>query len=198
MTAPRICVFGDSVVWGAYDEECNGWPHRLQRLLVANGISKEVYPLGVCGNGIFHLLKRMRAECEARQPKTIVIAIGVNDAAYWNEPSHGMQEATYARGIKEAIGIARHVTSDIVVVGLTPADERFTHPTAVYPTLHYTNERIARFDECARLMADDEYVPFVDVRSAIDIATDLSDGLHPNASGHRKIADLVYATLTVE
>jgi lysophospholipase L1-like esterase len=198
MKTRRICVFGDSIVWGAFDEEQSGWVQRVQQQLTKDRIPAEVYNLGICGQGILHLVKRMRAECVARQPQTVVIAIGVNDASYWNEPSHGMQEATFTRGISEAIGLARSCTSDVVVVGLTPADERLTHPTAMYPTLHYTNERISRFNECARSSALEEGIPFVDVLGAIDIATDISDGLHPNAAGHRKICELVVAQLTAK
>ena len=44
-----ICVFGDSITWGASDYEKGGWVERLKTYLMKNKNDVDVYNLGVSG-----------------------------------------------------------------------------------------------------------------------------------------------------
>jgi lysophospholipase L1-like esterase len=56
-----ICVFGDSITWGAYDPERGGWVNRLRNDLEKKEI--ESYNLGISGDTTADLLKRFNSYC---------------------------------------------------------------------------------------------------------------------------------------
>lgn len=76
-----ICVFGDSIVWGAWDKEMGGWVNRLRLSLEKKGFDGEVYNLGISGDTSDGLIKRFEAEAEVRDADVAIISIGVNDSA---------------------------------------------------------------------------------------------------------------------
>lgn len=198
MTTRRVCVFGDSIVWGAFDEERNGWVHRLQQMFNRDHVVAEVYNLGVCGEGAIGLSQRLEKECDARRPTDIVVAIGINDAAYFGRPTedfNGMFAERYEQLIRSTYPWRRCGVRSLFL-GLTPVDERLTHPTQLIPNLHYTMAHVRGINGRIWLKTQEFEVPYLPLLDALDITTDLSDGLHPNASGHRKISELVYERLT--
>lgn len=194
----RICVFGDSIVWGAFDEESAGWVYRVQRMFERDRIPAEVYNLGVCGEGVGGVSDRIVGECKARRPTDIVIATGINDASYFNRPTLDPDMVFRRRYEGLLCGVRLCKGAKPLIVGLAPIDERLTHPTQLLPNLHYTTDRVRGIDEMVRQKALESDIPYLPLLDALDIATDLSDGLHPNAAGHAKIAELVYARLTAE
>ena len=81
MKEESICIFGDSIVWGAADTEKQGWVNRLA-IYCSNNLDYNcfIYNLGIPGETTTGLLKRLELESSARMPTKIVIAIGTNDA----------------------------------------------------------------------------------------------------------------------
>jgi lysophospholipase L1-like esterase len=77
-----ICIFGDSIAWGATDCEKGGWVERLKTELMVKDI--DVYNLGISGDTTENILKRMDAEAEARNPDIIIFSVGINDALKTN------------------------------------------------------------------------------------------------------------------
>ena len=86
----RICVFGDSIAWGAWDEERGGWVERLRRQVNwKNGdFETEIYNLGISTNTSSDLLERFETEAHARKPDVILFYIGENDAGYIGDEDH--------------------------------------------------------------------------------------------------------------
>src|SRR6516165_3179373 len=82
--AMRICFIGDSFVSGAYDSECLGWAGRIAASARGRGHDVSHYNLGIRGETSVQILKRWRAEAEARQSAQqegrLVFEFGVNDA----------------------------------------------------------------------------------------------------------------------
>ncbi len=84
----NICVFGDSIVWGAYDPENGGWATLLRNYFESadsppyfrEAGDVEVYNCGVSGDKTEDLLKRFEVEAQAREPNLIIFAIGINDS----------------------------------------------------------------------------------------------------------------------
>jgi lysophospholipase L1-like esterase len=79
-----ICLFGDSITWGAWDPERGGWGARLRSYFETNNIEVNVYNCGVSGNNTDDLLQRFKVEATARKPNIIIFAIGINDSQYVN------------------------------------------------------------------------------------------------------------------
>ncbi|MEA2003336.1 MAG: hypothetical protein U9O53_00050 [archaeon] len=71
----HILVFGDSIVWGAWDSE-GGWVDRLKMKINRNAIKairknpesdyNVIYNLGVAGINIKNVLSRIKSETKAR------------------------------------------------------------------------------------------------------------------------------------
>ena len=47
-----ICVFGDSVAWGAYDTDAGGWVNRLWLHCADNAREIDVYNLSIAGSTV--------------------------------------------------------------------------------------------------------------------------------------------------
>jgi len=77
-----ICIFGDSIAWGAVDPENGGWVAQLRRYFETNNYDIAVYNQGVSGDNTDDLSARFKIECEAREPQIIIFAIGINDSQY--------------------------------------------------------------------------------------------------------------------
>lgn len=111
----RILVFGDSIVWGAWDSQ-GGWVARLKKYTDKQAIEgKEdydsIYLLGISGDNSDDLLKRFEGELMSRLDDEssihIVIAIGVNDSQC--ELSSGENRISlekYVKNLSEMVNIA--------------------------------------------------------------------------------------------
>jgi lysophospholipase L1-like esterase len=187
----NICIFGDSITWGAEDTEKGGWAERLKAHCF--GLEGEeyvdVYNLGVAGNTTADLLNRFAGEASFRRPDMVVFAIGINDSKYKRTKEDsliGLEK--FLENVAELEGAARAFTDKIVFAGLTRVDEAKTLPTA--GGYYFDNENIAEYDDALRMFCKGKDLTYVDLRDAVDIR-DLEDGLHPNADGHEKIFDKI-------
>src|SRR3989304_4152501 len=83
-----ICIFGDSVVHASFMKV--GWVDLFRQYLEKKypNDSIEIYNLGISGNTSEDILKRFEAEILARDTTSIIIAVGVNDSGYIQDPSN--------------------------------------------------------------------------------------------------------------
>ena len=96
------------------------------------------------------------------------------------------------------IGIARKYTRKIALVGLNPVDQPKVDPLPWNPAKAYRAERVKLFNAIVEKVAGEEDLYFADIWKnwiQIDFRSLLHDGLHPNASGHRRIAERISAFL---
>ncbi len=184
-----ICVFGDSITWGAWDFELGGWVNRL-RLYYDNqsGIEGEVYNLGVDGNYVGDVLKRFDVETRARSPDIIILAIGINDSSHPSNPS-GTDLEKFETQFNELLEKARKFTGNIIVLGLTNVDEKSSDHG-------YINSNIVLYNDKIKSIAKNQNLPFIDLFNTL-AKNELEDGLHPNAKGHQKIFEKVKEVLTI-
>lgn len=182
-----IAIFGDSIAWGAYDVE-GGWVNRLKGFL---GERTEdffvVYNLGISGDSSEDLLNRIGVESAARNPDTIIIAIGANDASYLKSKSDNyvpMEE--FKNNIIEIINEARNFTQEIVFVGITRVDETRTAPVAWNEDIFDTNESISSYNSAIEDICEEAGLPLIKMDDLLEDG-DLDDGQHPNSGGHEKI-----------
>lgn len=102
-----ICIFGDSITWGAGDSEKGGWVERL-KVYFGEKYDIDIYNLGVSGDTTENLLARVENESKVREPNIIVFAIGVNDAQFIHSTnSNRISEDGFRNNIEKLYRIAK-------------------------------------------------------------------------------------------
>ena len=187
----NICIFGDSITWGAYDPQNGGWVNRLKNYFEKQGEDNDVYNLGVSGDSTTDLFERIEIETKSREANLIIFAIGVNDAQFIHSTnSNRISDGDFESNIKKLFEIAKEFTSKIIFIGLTPVDETKTKPIPWNTDKTYTNERIKKFDQIIENFCLKNNLKFIPINDLLN-NDDLIDGLHPNTQGHIKIFDRV-------
>ncbi len=136
-------VFGDSIVYGAWDKE-GGWVQRLRKFLEEKQEDVLVYNLGVSGDTTDSLLERFQAEAKARLKDSegvIIISIGVNDSHLFKNKNCVPLEK-FQQNIKRLVSLSKEISSKVIFVGLTPVDETKTTPIPWDKDRFYKNEYI--------------------------------------------------------
>jgi len=180
ITWPTLCVFGDSIVVGSDDREAGGWVARLRLDLNARG-KIGVYNLGVDGDRTEQLLRRLAGEAAARNASVIVISIGANDLG-WHGTS-GTDSALFRERYDGILSEAGHVSGRILTLGILNVDEsNESHGVS--------NGQVLAFNEIIAKLARRHGAEYLDLYGTLE-PEDFVDGLHPNASGHTKLAPLI-------
>lgn len=158
----NICVFGDSITWGACDYKYGGWATRLRNYFEERGdtvlgadekaVDVEVCNLGISGDNTDDLLKRVELEAIAREPEMIIFAIGINDSQYLGGDKNKLRVSfnNFIFNLNELVRVARKFTNKIVFVGLTDVDESKTKPIPWSPAKSYDNALIAKYDSAIK------------------------------------------------
>jgi len=181
-----ICIFGDSITWGASDSEKGGWVERL-KVYFGEKYDINVYNLGVSGDTTEDLLRRIENESKVREPNIIVFAIGTNDTQFIHSTnSNWISDDDFRNNIKKLYKIAKKLVSKIIFVGLTPVDEFKTRPIPWNTDKTYINERIKKFDQIIEDFCSKNNLKFIPINDLLN-NDDLIDGLHPDTQGHIKI-----------
>jgi len=184
----NICIFGDSITYGAYDPINGGWVNLLRNYFEEKYDDITIYNLGICGEGSNDLLKRFKNEITPRKPDLIILAIGVNDVKHQKEKS--IQFDKFEKNINELINQGSQFTKKIIILEITPVDEKLTTPRNISPYNFRENKDIAKCNEILKKIAEKEKIIFGQIPSTFS-EKDLYDGLHPNTEGHRKIFEKI-------
>ena len=183
-----ICIFGDSITWGAVDPENGGWVARLRSYFETNDdYDIAVYNQGVSGDNSGDLLIRFNVECTAREPQIIIFAIGTNDSQYIlsrDNPRVSLEK--FQNNLVTLINQAKKFSDKIVLVGLTKVDESKMMPTPWATEKFYDNDNITRYNSVIEKVCAESGLPFINLLDLLEIS-DLDDGLHPNSEGHKKM-----------
>jgi lysophospholipase L1-like esterase len=182
----EIGIWGDSITYGAGDTEALGWVGRLRKAHQSDD-EVSVYNRGICGDTSEDLLKRFDVEYESIQPTVVIFAIGINDSKYpVGQVENLVPLDKFEENIKTLIGKAKIHSSKIYIMGCTRVDETPRHSGT-----RFSNEQIQKYNDFLKNLSKLEQLEFIDVFEVISPATDLSDGLHPNAQGYEKLASIV-------
>jgi len=204
-----ICVFGDSITWGAWDKEHGGWVERLKTYFWSADASLEetawVHNLGVSANTTKQLLERFDEEVRRRtwtsseshqykENNIIIFQIGKNDSIYVKTNATPWVTApAYRENLLTLIEKARALSNHIIFLGLAHVDETKTTPINENEEF-YDNENIEAYDTVVREVCHENNAHYIPIVNVIGVE-DLDDGLHPNAHGHQKIFETVRAFL---
>jgi len=184
----KICVFGDSIAYGAYDPVNGGWVTLLRNYLEEKYEGEVLtYNLGVCGETSEDLVKRFKNEAVIRKPDLIVFAIGANDVKH--QKNIEVPFNLFKENIDLLVTQAREMTNKIVFLGITPVDEKFTTPRNKPPYNFRENKDINQLNKILKEICLEEKLIFVPIEGML--VDDLDDGLHPNTNGHKKIFGIV-------
>ncbi|MEK6894914.1 MAG: GDSL-type esterase/lipase family protein [Nanoarchaeota archaeon] len=174
-----ICVFGDSITWGAWDHEKGGWADRLKLYCSEEYDYLPVYNLGIDGDTSEDILERFENECLAREPDLIIISIGDNDSAL-KIPLKEFEE-----NIGDIIELAGNFTEKIIFLGPNYVDESRTMPVE-WGKYSYSNSDLQKYGNVIKKLCKENNLGYIDFEEILS-KDDLEDGLHPNSKGHEKI-----------
>lgn len=186
-----MCLFGDSITWGAWDPERGGWGARLRNYFETNNIEVNVFNCGVSGNNTEDLLQRFKVEAAARRPNIILFAIGINDSRYVRSKDNPcVPIEKFQNNLQELVNQAKNFTKEIIFVGLTKVDELKTMPRPWDTSRYYDNENIKLYNSKIEETSVKNNLQFIDMLDLLK-NEDLEDGLHPNSLGHEKMFEKI-------
>jgi lysophospholipase L1-like esterase len=187
----NICIFGDSISWGAYDPQNGGWANRLRNYFEEQKKDIDIYNLGISGDVTTNLLNRIKIEAKSRKVDVIVFAIGANDAQFIYSTKNNLISADdFRTNLEKLYEIARKFTSKIIFIGLASVDESKIKPVPWNTDITYTNERIKLFDRIIEDFCFKNNLKFVPINDLLN-NDDLADGVHPNTQGHIKMFERI-------
>lgn len=184
----NICILGDSIVYGAWDEEKHGYVNRLREVLKESTQVENIYGLGIPGETTEGLLKRIDAELNPRNPNTIIIAIGLNDTIYVkSKKQEAISQSNFINNIGQIIEITKRYTNNILVLGLTKVIEKRTTPILWNDDEMYCNSTIKEYDNILEEFCKSNNIDYIKMFELLEDNDFSDDGIHPNDSGHEKI-----------
>lgn len=188
----NICVLGDSIVYGAWDDAKHGYVNRLKDDYRENQNIENIYGLGIPGETTEGLLKRIDVELKPRNPNTIIIAIGVNDTIYVKSKNkENVSIESFINNIKKIIEIAKKYTNNILVLGLTKVIEKLTTPILWNDDEIYFNNTIKKYDKALEEFCNINNIEYIKMFDLLEDEDFSNDGIHPNEKGHEKIYKVI-------
>lgn len=184
LTNMNICIFGDSITWGAYDSEQGGWASRLRNYFETQDTDVDIYNLGISGDTTGDVLARIDVEAKARKTDVFVFAVGINDAQFIHSTDAlRVPLEEFRLHLAKLLASARQYTDKVIFIGLTRVDESKTTPIPWYTDASYTNENIERLDSAIEKFCEENGLTYISMKDVVG-NDDLVDGLHPNSKGH--------------
>ncbi|MAG12202.1 hypothetical protein CL630_00105 [bacterium] len=190
-----ICIFGDSITWGAVDPQGGGWATRLRNFFESQELRVDqdidVYNLGVSGDNSDDLIKRFNMEMNARKPDVVLFAIGINDSQFIiSKNQNRVSLEKFKSNLEKMIQDAKGTSANVILIGLTCVDESKTSPVPWNTDKRYSNIDIEKYDAAIQAIAEKENHSYIDMSGVLS-TNDLEDGLHPNTEGHTKLFEVV-------
>ncbi|MBM3255952.1 MAG: hypothetical protein FJZ04_00570 [Candidatus Moranbacteria bacterium] len=201
----NIFAFGDSLTYGAWDEE-GGWVGRLRKYIDEKNLDESscfLYNLGISGNTSQDLISRFEKEVEARagnnEENLFIVSVGVNDCMLNNETSlNNVSIENYTENLQKIIKLANNYSKKIVFVGFFPVDESKVNPIPWKLGFSYENKYVEKYNHAMKSVAKENSVYFIDIYKEVaklDYKKFITDGVHPNSTGHKFIFEKVKSFL---
>jgi lysophospholipase L1-like esterase len=189
----RIVFVGNSFVEGVGDDVSGGWTRRLAEELPPSWTAIHT---GIGGDNIRSVLNRFSEDVLVHEPDVIVMEVGINDSRL-RESLGNLNEVPpkeFVAGLESVNLFARQKrVLSVIIVGLTPVDERRTNPYKEDKA--YVNREIRKYDRLLRKFAranKRQYVPIFRRFARSGGGERLTiDGVHPSPDGHKLIAAIM-------
>lgn len=171
----KILFLGDSITAGYGVLPSESYPSLIEKRLKQAGKPIEIVNGGIDGSLSSSAPKRLEFYLRRVKPTHVVIALGGNDAMKGTPPK------TIEKNLAETIKIAKKANIKIVLAGMkifpNLGKEYIENFAAIYPRLAKKNKVVL--------------VPFLLDKVAGQKEFNIDDGFHPNAAGHKLIADTI-------
>ena len=207
----QVFLLGSSSVYGV-GAESGGWADLIKEALHGkmygkNGVGEkyEVYNFGKSGATIDFVLKNFPKQLESygRNGKIItIVSVGGNNAKAEDEPENFVSTIDeYELQMSELMGLLKDKSDVVIAVGGGYYDESKVYPKHNPLTggkSYFSNERKHKFEQKWKEICISKEIPFVGVEVTEEEWKDkflYIDGLHPNQTGHRHIAERVLEVL---
>lgn len=187
----RVAVWGDSIVYGAGDQDGLGWVGRLRKAFFdPEDGGESVYNRGINGDTTADLLARFPAEIATLQPSHVLIGIGINDTVHnlgdAATPRISLRE--FVENVSSLLAVAKDSGAHVIVIGMTNVVDSLLQPFPWSTTGKcYSDAVVKKYDEELERIARDMDLQFVKMHGLL-LSDELFDGLHPNAAGYEKMA----------
>jgi len=185
----NICIFGDSIVWGAYDPKNAGWATMLRNYYEKKD-GRNVYSLGICGDTTEELLKRIEIEVSARREEIgmVVFSIGTNDSQFLKQEKRNKTLLkNFEKNLEKLSDISKKFTNKIAFIGLLGVDDSLVGTNSYDEDHLYKSEFVKIYNDALKEFCGRKDVPFLNLFDFLDKKDDFYDGLHPNSMGHEKL-----------
>ena len=174
----RIVILGDSLTYGYGLDRSESYPFLLQKRLDRSGNDYEVVNAGVSGDTSAGGLRRLNWVLEG-DVRVLIIELGANDGL------RGLPVASLRHNLSEIIERTQEKGIAVVLTGMEAPPN--------YGSV-YTQEFREVYQELARTYQV-YFVPFLLEGVAGNPDLNLTDGIHPNASGARIVEETLWDTL---
>jgi len=175
---PAIVAFGDSLTSGPGVPPAQTYPALLQQRISSDGYRYRVINAGVTGDTTSEALPRFN-DALVSETRIVILALGINDGL------RGVPIATVERNLETMIERARSRNIAVLLCGMEAPPIGGLNYSIEFHRLY------ARLAERYNL----PLVPFFLLRVAGNPDLNLDDRFHPNAAGHRVIAETIWPYL---
>ena len=172
----RLALLGDSLTSGYGLAESESYPVQLQRLLDNQGFEWDVLNAGVSGDTTQGGLERLEWVLET-QPDLLVVSLGANDGL------RGLALEVTEKNLTAIVAGAKSRKVPVLLTGMRMPANYGAARNAEYEAVF---ERVSKAENVPLL-------PFLIEGVALKPEHNQPDGIHPNASGARLIAEHVFA-----
>jgi len=174
----KVVFLGDSLTAGYGLPASQAYPSLVQQRLREAGLAAEVVNAGVSGDTSAGGLRRLEWSLDGNV-RVLVVALGGNDAL------RGLSTDELRRNLAAIIERGRRRRVTVILAGMEAPPNLGTTYTSAFRQVY--RDLAAEY----RLAL----IPFLLQGVAGDAALNQADGIHPNAAGARKVADLVFPSV---
>ena len=182
--APLVVFLGDSLTSGWKLPEDEAWPALVARALAGRGRAIRVINAGVSGDTAAKALARLPEVLEHR-PDVLVVAVGTNDALL------GLPLGATEKTLDRIVALAQAARARVLLVGVRIGTGEKAPRVGVAAGDVGQARRLG--DLYPRLAAARRLSLVPDLLAGVagEPALLFPDRLHPNAAGHRRLAETV-------
>jgi len=204
-----IVAFGDSITNGvapAGMTEADTFRDIVRRELTERlGAKVEVINAGVNGDIVPLAIGRLRRDVLDRKPDIVTIMFGGNEAGFYRPETNGFADTPrvgrdeFKATLVKIVDRIRTVGVTVVLMTCPPMTERYWGMNLEPYQKNGINFLVKDYAQAMRDVAAEKGVVLIDVYGAFQKEPSkldfFPDGLHPDARGHRVIADLLVERL---
>ena len=206
----RIVAFGDSITNGvglAEVTETDTFRDIVRRELTERlGSPVEVVNAGVNGDIVTLAIQRLKRDVLDREPHVVTIMFGGNEAGFYRPETNGFADTPrvsrdeFKATLAKVVDRLRAEGITVVLMTCPPMTERYWGVHLEAYRKNGVNFLVKDYAQTMRDVAAEKGVELIDVYRSFrqnPASPDyFPDGLHPDARGHRVIADLLVERLT--